>query len=189
VLKTRGLVLLFVLAALLTANTSASEKSLVIDEGNSRIDIGVKATVDSFVGKLTNYSPTILVDSTTGKVTVAKVAFLFKDVKTGNEKRDREMHVWQQTGQFPNGGFSLETLDASGEGKFTARGALTFHGVTQTLSFPVTITRSGPAMTIEGDAVVDTRMFGLPIIRKFALLKVDPLVAVHFHLAGTMMDP
>jgi hypothetical protein len=31
---------------------------------------------------------------------------------------------------------------------------------------------------------VDTRDYGLPIIRVFGLLKVDPLVHVQFHLEG-----
>jgi iron complex transport system substrate-binding protein len=36
-----------------------------------------------------------------------------------------------------------------------------------------------------GDASLDTREFGLPVIRLFGLLKVDPVVRVRFHLQGT----
>jgi polyisoprenoid-binding protein YceI len=170
-------------------NASAAEQPLAIDKAGSHIEIQVKATADSFVGKLTEYAPTVLVDPATGKVTGAKFAFHFKDVKTGNEKRDREMNVWQQTDKFPDSDFALETLAPAADGKLVAKGALTLHGVTQTLSFPVVITRSEAMITIEGDATVDTRTFGLPVIRKFAVLKVDPLVVVHFHLIGTISVP
>jgi polyisoprenoid-binding protein YceI len=175
--------------SLMAVELSAVETVLVVDKANSRIEISVKATVDSFVGKLTDYFSTVRFDPDTGKVTAAKIVFHFNDVKTGNERRDREMHVWQQTEKFPDGDFTLGALDASAEGKLTARGTLTFHGVTHALEFPVTITREGSGLTVEGEAVVDTRLYGLPVIRKFALLKVDPLVGVHFHLSGAMAVP
>jgi polyisoprenoid-binding protein YceI len=174
---------------LLAISASAAEQPLAIDKAGSHIEIQVKATADSFVGKLTEYAPTVLVDPATGKVSGAKFAFHFKDVKTGNDKRDREMNVWQQTDKFPESDFALETLAPATDGKLMAKGALTLHGVTQTLSFPVAVTRSETKVTIEGDATVDTRTFGLPVIRKFALLKVDPLVVVHFHLVGTISAP
>jgi len=176
-------------ACLMALNASAAEQPLAIDKAGSHIEIQVKATADSFVGKLTEYAPTVLIDPATGNVTSAKFAFHFKDVKTGNEKRDREMNVWQQTDKFPDSDFALETLALATDGKLVAKGALTLHGVTQKLSFPVVITRSEAKFTIEGDATVDTRTFGLPVIRKYALLKVDPLVVVHFHLIGTISSP
>jgi polyisoprenoid-binding protein YceI len=130
-----------------------------------------------------------VVDRDTGAVTTSKVAFHFNDVKTGNEKRDREMNEWQQTEKFPEGEFTLDSLTTVAPGKFTVRGRLTFHGSTHELSFPAAISRDGVAVTVDGEAVVDTRVFGLPVIRKFAVLKVDPLVTVRFHLAGNLASP
>ena len=172
-------------AGLLAVGLSAAEKSLVVDRLQSHVGIAVKATMDSFAGKLTEFVPTVLVDGDTGQVTAAKVTFHFSDVKTGDEKRDREMHAWQQTEKFPDGEFVLASLAASAAGKLSARGALTLHGVTQTLAFPVTVKHDGGAFIVDGEAVVDTRQFGLPVIHKFGFLKVDPLVTVQFHLAGT----
>ncbi len=65
-----------------------------------------------------------------------------------------------------------------------AVGRLTFHGVTRDLRFPITLERDGPLYSIDGDAPIDTREFGLPVIRRLAVLKVDPLVHVRFHLQG-----
>lgn len=176
-------------ASLLTVDVSAAEALLAIDGANSRVDIAVKATADSFVGKLTGYIATITVERDTGAVTAAKVAFHFSDVKTGNEKRDREMNEWQQTKKFPDGDFTLDSLTTVSSGKFTVRGRLTLHGSTHELLFPATITRDGANVMVDGEAVVDTRIFGLPVIRKFAILKVDPLVVVRFHLAGRLESP
>ena len=178
-----------VAASLLAVAGSAAEAPLTIDLAASRVDIAVKATVDSFVGKLSDYVATITVDPETGAVITSKVNFHFSDVKTGNEKRDREMNEWQQTDKFPEGNFSLDSLTSASPGKFAVRGRLTLHGSTHELSFPAAIARDGANVTVDGEAVVDTRVFGLPVIRKFAVLKVDPLVVVRFHLAGRLVSP
>ena len=174
----------FVALVFATLTSLASERTLTVDKTGSHVDIAVKATVDSFVAKLTDYAPSIQIDPATGAVTGAKVSFHFADVKTGNEKRDREMNAWQQTDQFPEGNFTLSALTPGTEHKFTAQGSLTLHGVVHDVAFPVTITRMGTATNVEGEAEVDTRWFGLPVIRKYAFLKVDPVVVVHFHLSG-----
>ena len=46
----------------------------------------------------------------------------------------------------------------------------------------MTIVPSATAWSLDGEAVLDTRDFGLPIIRMFGLLTVDPQVKVRFHL-------
>lgn len=180
-LKNTSVFAAFVIA---TLTSLGSERTLNVDKTGSHVDIAVKATVDSFVAKLTDYAPSIQIDPETGTVTGAKVSFHFADVKTGNEKRDREMNAWQQTDQFPDGNFTLSALTAGTDHKFTAHGSLTLHGVAHDVAFPVTITRVGTATNVEGEAEVDTRWFGLPVIRKFAFLKVDPVVVIRFHLSG-----
>ena len=181
--------LLALASALLATQSQAAEQPVVVDKAHSQIEIVVKATMDSFTGKLTDFAPTVTVNPVTGEITSANVRFHFNDVKTGNEKRDHEMHVWQQTEQFPDGIFKLNIFVPLADGKSKVIGTLTLHGITAPLSFPVTVTREGSTLTVAGEAVVDTQAYGLPIIRKFALLKVDPLVVVRFHLSGTIPAP
>jgi polyisoprenoid-binding protein YceI len=188
-IKTRWLLLCLAASGMLTGSLLAAEKSLTVDKAKSNVEISVKATADSFVGKLADYSPTLTLDPATGKVTAAKIAFHFNDVKTGNEKRDREMHVWQQTEKFPDGDFTLETLEPSTDGKLVAHGTLTFHGMAHVLEFSVKIAQAESGVTVDGEAMVDTRLYGLPVIHKFAVLKVDPVVGIHFHLVGTVSSP
>ena len=69
----------------------------------------------------------------------------------------------------------------------SARSPVTVVGVTsdgkeKAVDFPVTIVPSAAQWSLDGEAVIDTRDFGLPIIRMFGLLTVDPQVKVRFHL-------
>lgn len=156
---------------------------LECDPVQSRVEVIVKATVDSFTGRLEQFDPEVVIGPD-GRVTTARFRFRFADVKTGKEKRDRAMHEWQQTGTFPDGEFLLDSLVPETGGAWHAHGRLRLHGHTQPLDFPVTIVTQGPVSAIDGEAVVDTRGFGLPVIRLLGLLKVDPLVRVRFHLQG-----
>lgn len=165
---------------------AAELEPLVVDRELSKVEIDVKATVGSFVGSLADYDAEIYYDAAAQAVHTAEIRFRFADVTTGEEKRDRHMHDWQQTETFPDGKFVLRRLiPAPAGGEVTAIGELTLHGQTQKLEFPVSILNEDRTVVIDGDAVIDTQDFGLPIIRKFLALKVDPLVTIRFHLHTT----
>lgn len=163
----------------------AGERPLAVDAAQSHVDVAVHASVDSFIGKLTHFEPRVVVDDD-GRVVSARVAFHFRDVVTGKGSRDTAMHKWQHTDEFPDGAFVLTSLEPAlaPEKGFVAVGRLTFHGVVRDLRFPVSVLRENGRYTIDGEAALDTREFGLPVIRMLAVLKVDPLVKVRFHLVG-----
>lgn len=169
----------------LAVATRAADRPLQIDSARSKVEFAVKATGHSFVGSLDAYEVNILIASNAGKITGAALSFRCADLKTGKAKRDKEMLEWLHNEQFPDARFELVSLDPVSEGHATARGKLTFHGVTKPLEFPVAVLVDGEVYAIDGEAVVDHREFDLPLIRKFAILKVDPLVRVRFHLQGT----
>ncbi len=172
------------LAALLGgAALSGHAAQLACDPVQSRVEIIVKATVDSFTGRLAKFEPAVTFGPD-GRVTAARIRFQFSDVQTGKDKRDKAMHEWQQTDRFPDGEFELVSLTPQSDAAWRAQGRLTIHGQTQALDFPVTIVTQGDVCAIDGEAVVDTRGFNLPVIRMMGLLKVDPLVHVRFHLQG-----
>jgi polyisoprenoid-binding protein YceI len=157
---------------------------LIVDLTKSEVEIVVKSNVDSFTGKLASFTPAILVDSDAHTVKSARISFHFADVKTGKDSRDEAMNSWQDTPHQPDGLFTLSTLTPSTDGKMTATGSLLLHGTTHELAFPATVTYADGLYTIAGDATLDTQNFGLPIIRKFLVLRVDPLVQIVFHLQG-----
>lgn len=164
---------------------AAAERTLVVDQAHSHVDVAVKATVDSFVGSLTHYDAAIRVDDA-GVITQARFGFHFTDVVTGKAKRDEKMHEWQDTPHHPDGEFVLRSLDRGADGRWLAHGRLRFHDVERPLDVPIAVTSDGTLLAIDGEAVVDTRDFALPVIRLLGLLKVDPQVAVRFHLQGAL---
>jgi polyisoprenoid-binding protein YceI len=167
----------------LLVGASAAERPLAFDPALSSVDVVVKATVDSFTGHLSDYRLTGVVDDN-GRVTRAELTFHFKDVLTGKAKRDAAMNEWQQTDKYPDARFTLQSLEGDAGRGWRARGQLELHGITRQLEFPVAVTRDGPSYAIDGDATIDTREFGLPIIRLMGLLKVEPIVHVKFHFQG-----
>lgn len=173
------------LLAPFAAFLSAAETPLIVDKQQSRIEYAVTATMDTFSGKLTAYDLDLASDpAATGKISRAELRFRFTDLRSNNVKRDQQMRDWQNTEQFPECIFTLTALEpAATAGRFTARGQFIFHGMTRDLVFPVSLSHSEDGLhVIDGEARIDTRDFGLPIIRKFGLLKVDPVVTVKLHL-------
>jgi polyisoprenoid-binding protein YceI len=169
----------------LASRVFAVDTPLVIDKEHSRIEAEVKSTMDNFSAKLGSYDAAISVDVAEKRVISAQLKFRFADVKTGNEKRDAEMLHWEQTEQFPDCVYSLVSLLPAASGTYSARGKFTLHGVTKEITFPVVIGVKEPGTyTIEGNLPIDTRDYGLPVIRKVAILKVNPVLQVKFHLEG-----
>jgi len=180
-----GLLLFCCGISMLTASEGAP---LVIDRDQSRIEVDVKATMGSFVGHLADYDLSVEVDPTGKQVTAAQLSFKFSDVETGEEKRNKHMHKWQETDKFPDVSFKLHRLEPQADGRFSAVGQLEFHGQTQAIHFPVSVLQEDGEYLIEGEAVVDTQLYGLPIIRMFLALKVDPLVTVRMSVRGTVAE-
>lgn len=164
----------------------AAARPLTLDKARSHVEIAVKATVDSFAGSLDDYTAALQVDEATGRITQARFDFKFAEVRTGKARRDRQMHEWQDTPRHPDGSFVLRSLEPAADGRWEARGSLQLHGVIREVVMPVTVTSDRHLLAVDGEAVLDTRDFGLPVIRMLGLLKVDPRVTVRFHLQGTL---
>lgn len=181
----RSLARLFLGLSLATAAAVAAERPLTVDHALSRIQADVKATGHSFTARLGQFDAAIGVAGD-GQVSSAKVSFKFAELVTGKEKRDKEMHAWQQTTSFPDVSFVLTSLEPAGNATagWNAIGRLTLHGTTREVRFPISILRDNARTVIDGAVPLDTREYGLPVIRMMAVLKVDPIVQVSFHLEG-----
>lgn len=162
----------------------AVPQPVILDADRSTIAIDVKATVDSFTAQVPVTDVALLVDPAALENTKVRAVFQFIDVKTGKPDRDEAMHVWQDTKKFPTVIFDLKLLTPQTDGTLLATADFTLHGQTKRLTFPVKLTQADGTYQADGEAVIDTRDYGLPIIRKFALLKVAPELRVRFHLVG-----
>ncbi len=156
---------------------------LAVDYHQSKIDVAVTATVDSFVGHLEKYEATVDCAAVTNLPTKAGVSFNFSDLKTGNTDRDAEMLKWLEYSANPKAAFALTGWSQSGATNL-AVGELTIHGVKKSIQMPAVAKNTNGTWDITGEANFDYRDFNLPKIRKMLLLVVDPHLKVTFHLVG-----
>jgi polyisoprenoid-binding protein YceI len=164
----------------------SAEKTLKIDHGRSFVDVDVKVTVDSFTGHLDAYDAQMRLDDN-GKVKTAIFTFKFADLRTGKAERDAAMIEWLGGGT-PDGRFELGTLALTPDGQGQASGRLTFHGVAERVEFPVNVTQADGDYTITGETTIDYRRWGLKVIRKGFVFKVDPDVKVRFKFVGSPVE-
>ena len=163
-----------------------SGASLLIDQSQSRVEIVVKATIGSFTARLHTFKAAITVAPDGVRVESARFYADWAAVKTGVERRDTDLNEWMQTAKFPTVEFVMTDYAPAGPGAYTVRGRLRLHGIERTISFPISIIAGMGLWVADGKVTIDTRDYGLPIITKFLLLKVDPLVQVRFHLQGSI---
>lgn len=167
----------------------AALQPLELDAARSSVGVAVKATFDSFEGRVDRYETEILVDPERRSVERAQFSFDFADLRTGRPRRDRDLLEWSDNRRHPVVRFRLERLERSDGAPTLARGQLEIHGVRHEVAFPVSFLVDGPLCSIDGVVQLDYRDFGLPLIRKFLLLTVDPLLQVRFHLQGRLAGP
>jgi polyisoprenoid-binding protein YceI len=156
---------------------------LEVDQGRSRIQVDAKATGHTFAGNLEKYSVEVSGDAVTFKPEALRLSWDFNDLKTADEKRDKEMIKWLGGGK-PKGSFTLtKTWDESPTGG-NAAGTLTINGVLKSITFPYTVTKKGDWLTLDGKVSMDYQNFNLPMIRAMAVMTVDPKLVIRFHLVG-----
>jgi polyisoprenoid-binding protein YceI len=172
--------LVLVCAALVMSLNAAP---LELDASQSKVEVAVSCTADSFVGHLEKFQATIECDPAAPLPSKADVSFSFGDLKTGNQDRDAAMLKWLEFDSTPTASFHLTNWGTSG-GTNMARGELKIHDVTVALQMPVVVQHDANAWDVSGQAVIDYKDFKLPKIRKALVLTVHPKLKVKFHLVG-----
>ncbi|MES2923021.1 MAG: YceI family protein [Verrucomicrobiota bacterium] len=161
----------------------SSAATFDVDKDRSRIQVDAKATGHEFTGDLKKYTIAAAGAEVANKPTKLDLTWEFGDLKTGDDKRDKEMIKWLGGGK-PKGSFtfvkSWEETAIGGK----AEGTLAINGVAKSVSFPYTVKREGEWVTIDGKVSLDYQNFNLPIIRAMAVMTVDPKLVVRFHVVG-----
>jgi polyisoprenoid-binding protein YceI len=158
---------------------------LAVDTTASSINFTAHATGHSFDGTVGTWTLEATVPEGSEVPDMAVFAASVATMTTRHDKRDSEMKTWIEPAKFAQITFRLQSLTKAATG-YTAIGEFEMHGVKAPLSMPVTIQRAGQRLTIHGEVVIDCRSFGLPQIRKFGFLTVDPEVKVVFDVAGDL---
>jgi len=149
----------------------------------SRIQVDAKATGHSFTGTLASYTARVEGDSVSNKPVSFDLDWSFKNLKTADPKRDKEMMAWLGGGD-PKGNFHFSKTWVDQQGKNHASGNLSINGISKPISFPYTVKKEGDWVSIDGKVEMDYRNFDLPMIRAMAVMTVDPKLVVRFHIVG-----
>ena len=180
-------VLLVLMLGLLPGRTAlAAGVPLVLDRERSVIEVEVRDTFGSFTGRIQRFEARVRIDPAKPVVDSAWVEFMFADLRTGRARRDLDMLEWENSADHPSVRFRLEGLETTPHGPVRARGRLAVHGVERSVEFPVSFLVQGSICAVDGEVEIDHRDYGLPIIRKYFILAVDPHLRVRFHLQGRL---
>ena len=167
----------------------AAAAPFTVDPASIKIEVAARATMHGFTGKLDSALVTLDADAATGTISAATVRFAWADLKTGDTARDKEMLAWA-TAKSPEGVFLLVKLaPGTAADTFTATGTLTLNGPSREISFPATIAKTAAGWAVSGTATIDHRNWGLPKIRKFGMLTVNPVVTITFALTAKPATP
>ena len=162
---------------------TASAATLEIDPQQSKIEVAVSSTIDSFVAHLDKYQANVDCDWLVPLPAKADVSFNIADLKTGNADRDAAMLKWLEYDTNPTATFHLTGWSQTGTTNI-ASGQLSIHGVSVAVQMLVVVTHAGSTWDISGQTTFDYRDFKLTKIRKALFLTVDPHLTVKFHLSG-----
>lgn len=168
---------------LVLAPFGATAATLEVDQERSRIQVDAKATGHNFTGTLDDYTATVKGDAGSIEPQAFNLTWSFKDLKTEDEKRDKEMLAWLGGGN-PKGSFRFTKTWTDSKGAKFVMGTLTIKGVSKTVSLPFTAVKEGDWVTIDGKVAMNYEDFKLPIVRAMALMTVDPHLSVRFHIVG-----
>jgi len=170
--------------SLLAAAGLRADQPLQLDRKRCVLEVEVHAVFETIALRLERFDADIVVDREAGRIVSAELIFDLADLHSGIARRDRDMLEWEEYSLFPRVRFRLGALERPASGALLARGTLTLHGVEHALSMPVSVLAEGEMYVVAGEAQLDYRDFGLPLLRKFLLQRVDPRLRVRFHLQG-----
>jgi polyisoprenoid-binding protein YceI len=170
--------------SLLIFTLAAQAASMNVDKTKSWLKIDCKATGHSWTAKLKDFSPTIAGDPVTLMPSACDFTWKFSDIDSAEADRDIKMLTWLDSTSHPSGSFKMTGSWKNDAGQPSVKGQLTIHGVSVEIAFPVTATKDGKVMKIDGEVWIDTQNFSLPIV-KMLIMTVNPKVRIYFHMEGT----
>jgi polyisoprenoid-binding protein YceI len=157
---------------------------LAVDAQKSWVKVDASATGHTFSGSLSKFDAKVSGDPASLAPSSATLQWDFSDLKTNDAKRDAEMLKWLEYAKNQSGTFSMTKTWTDAAGKTWAQGNLKIHGISKSLAFPLTTSKTGDRLKIDGSVWIDYQDFSLPIIRNMAVMTVDPKLKISFHLEG-----
>jgi polyisoprenoid-binding protein YceI len=113
-------------------------------------------------------------------VQAATVTVPLKAFTCPNDEMREHLLEHMKAEKFPEIAFRLEKYESAG-GQTVATGSMTITGVTQPMSFPVTLRATPKGVEVEGNARIEFKTFNMdPPVVMLGLLKVGPQIRIEF---------
>ena len=141
-----------------------------IDSTHSSLDFTVRhAMVAKVRGRFTDFTGTLVLDEADPTRSTAEVEVQLTSVDTGNAQRDEHLRTsdFFDVESFPTMTFRSTGAEVKGDGEYVLRGDLTIRGVTNPVSFDVSVhgTAVDPfgneRIGFEGAATINRKDWGL----------------------------
>ncbi len=167
----RSIRTLIVLAGLSIAATLNAQDVYKIDAVHSQIGFKIRHLVAKSSGRFTKFEGAITVDAKDMAKSKVEVTIEAASINTDNEARDKHLRSadFFDVEKFPTVTFKSTAVKEVEKGKLQVTGDLTMHGVTKSITFPITNagTRAGMkpgsvvAGFIDGTVKINRNDFGI----------------------------
>jgi len=138
-------------------------------------NVPVDASFKSFNGRV-DYDPT-KPNASKAAIEVATGSF---DMGSADYNAEVKNKSWLDSGTYPKASFISTSVKPGADGHFDATGALTLKGKSQTLTVPVTATKTSTATVFDGTMEISRSYFGIGDAEWKDT--VDDKVRIKFHL-------
>jgi polyisoprenoid-binding protein YceI len=147
----RGVLLLAGLAILVSFVAPKTKRKIMADKKVSSITYAMRHPMHSWEGTNRDVTAAIVYDDETKKVETVAVVAKVASFDSQNANRDSHAIESMEGIKYPNVTFSSQQVQDNGAGKLTVTGNLNFHGVTKSITIPVTRRESGGMAIFEGN--------------------------------------
>jgi polyisoprenoid-binding protein YceI len=159
----------FLSIAFLAVAGFATAGTYTIDQVHSDVSFKVRHLVSKTSGQFTEFDGTIVADF--GNLDASSVAFTIKAASIDTKNEDRDNHL--RSGDFfdvetyPEITFTSSKITKSGDQTYAVTGTLTLHGVSKTVTLPVTFLgevkdpRGNTKAGFEIETKVDRKDYGI----------------------------
>jgi polyisoprenoid-binding protein YceI len=145
--------ILILLLTLFSVTVIKAQKKITVDKANSKVIYAMKHPMHDWTGTNKDVNAVLVYDETTKTIKQAAVVLKVSGFDSGNSNRDSHMVEVLESIKFPTINFSSSNIVLTGE-KVTAKGNLTFHGVTKPIEITGTLKQVGKKLQINSDFVI-----------------------------------
>ena len=125
------------------------KRNIKADKAKSYLTYKAVHKLHAWEGKNKNTDCIIVYDTEKGAVEKVAVSAKISDFDSGNSSRDSHSLEVLEAIKYPKVTFVSTSITSIGKDKFTIKGDLTFHGITKSISFEATQTKTASKLIAE----------------------------------------